>query len=146
MATKIQNSFRRLKLLYLIVFVVGAIIIAPTHIFPIPTFMYARFPHYLEMMKPYFGVSWPTTFEIYHYVLYALGIIVSLNVLGIIFTKFNKIALFSSLIGIFLISSMVLFFFFVFAHVNFQTSLIYGPYLVILLIIDFLTFKALRNK
>ena len=108
--------------------------------------MYARFPHYLEMMKPFLGISWPLSFEIYHYGLYALAVIGSLNVLGIFFPKFAKLAFFSSLIGLFLISLMILFFFFIFISVNAPTAVIYGLYLVLLLIVDLLTFNAIRRK
>jgi|SRR3989344_826525 len=142
-----NKKLEQLKFLYLLVFVLGALIIAPTHIFPPPNFMYARFPHYLEMMKPFLGFSWPTTFEIYHYVLYALVIIGSLNALGIIFyPKFKQITLISSLIGLFLISSIVLFFFFKFINVNAPTAIIYGLYSVVLLIADFLTFQTLITR
>ena len=138
------KKLERLKVLYLLAFILGAIIIAPTHIFPQPYFMYARFPHYLEMMPPFLGVSWPMTFEIYHYVLYALIIIASFNVLGIIFySKFKRAAIVSSLIGLLLITTMVLFFFFIFIRVNFPNAIIYGSYSVVLLIVDWLTFKAL---
>ncbi len=137
---------KRLKILYLLIFVLGGIIIIPTHIFQPPTFIYARFPHYLEMMKPFLGISWPLSFEIYHYVLYALAVIVSLNVLGIISPKFKKIAILSSLIGIFLISLMILFFFFVFLNVNAPTAITYGLYSVVLLIVDLLTFKTLITQ
>jgi len=106
-----------------------------------------RFPHYLEMMEPFLGISWPLSFEIYHYALYALAIIGSLNVLGIIFySKFKQITIVSSLIGLFLISLMVLFFFFIFINVNASTAVIYGLYSVILLIIDALTFKAVLER
>ena len=141
-----NKALEQLKLFYLLVFILGAIIIIPTHIFSIPTFMYARFPHYLEMMGPFLGVSWPTTFEIYHYVIYSLAIIGSLNVLGIIFPKFKQIAITSSSIGIALISLMVLFFFFKFTSVNLSTAIVYGFYSVILLIVDIQTFKTLRGK
>lgn len=135
---------KQLKVLYLFIFILGAVIIVPTHIFPPPAFMYARFPHYLEMMKPFLGFSWPATFEIYHYVLYVLAIIGSLNVLGIIsYPKFKKIAIASSLTGIFLFSLIVLFFFVKFISVNLPTAIIYGLYSIILLTADILTFKAL---
>ena len=131
-------------MLYLLVFILGAIIIAPTHIFPQPYFMSFRFPHYLEMMPTFLGVSWPMTFGIYHYVLYALIIIASFNVLGIIFySKFKRAAIVSSLIGLFLISSMILFFFLHFINVNKSTAVIFGLYSVVLLIIDWMTFKTL---
>ena len=139
-----NKKLERLKIFYLLVFILGALIITPTHIFPQPYFMYARFPHYLEMMPPFLGVIWPMTFEIYHYVLYALIIIASFNVLGIIFySKFKRAAIVSSLIGLLLITTMVLFFFFIFIRVNFPNAIIYGSYSVVLLIVDWLTFKAL---
>ncbi len=133
-----------IKLLYLFILILTIILVLPSHIFPIPYFMPFRFPHYLEMMKPFLGVSWPATFEIYHYVLYALAIIGSLNALGILFyPKFKKIVIFSSLIGIFLIIPIILFLFFVFINVNASTAVIYGLYFVVLLTVDILTFKAL---
>lgn len=141
---KKNKKLEQLKLLYLFALGLGTLIIVPTHISPPPTFMYARFPYYLEMMGPFLGISWPLSFEIYHYVLYTLIIIVSLNVFGIIFyPKLRSIAIFSSLIGIFLIFPMVLFFFFVFLSVNAPTAVIYGLYSVVLLIVNWLTFKAL---
>ena len=140
----ISEKLKQLKLLYLVIFALGTLIIVPTHIFPQPYFMYARFPHYLEMMGPVLGVSWPMSFEIYHYVLYILAVIISLNALGILFyPKFKNIAIFSSMIGIFLISLTILFFFFIFTSVNFSTAVVYGLYSVILLIVDILTFKVL---
>ena len=141
---KQQNkAFDHLKLSYLFIFVSGVFIIIPTHIFPPPTFMYARFPHYLEMMKPFLGISWPMSFEIYHYIIYILVIIGSLNALGIIFyPKFKQIALASSLTGLFLMPLMILFFFFIFINVNLSTAIIYGLYSVLLLVVDILTFKA----
>lgn len=147
MAQKKQEQFKhfkQLKILYLFVFVLGAILILPTHIFPQPYFMYARFPHYLEMMKPFLGVGWPATFEIYHYILYALAIIGSINAIGIIFySKLKKIAFISSFLGLTLISLIILFLFFVFVNVNFSTAIIYGLYFAVLLIVDFLTLKLL---
>lgn len=98
-------------------------------------------------MEPFFGLTWPVTFEIYHYVLYVLSAIVSLNALGIIFyPKLKSIATFSSMIGIFLFTLMVLFFFFKFINVNASTAIIFGLYSVVLLILDWLTFKALVMK
>lgn len=147
MQNKKQELLSKLKIFYLFVLILGTIIIAPTHLFPQPYFMYARFPHYLEMMPPFLGASWPMTFEIYHYVIYAFIIIGSLNVLGIVFyPKFKKAALLSSAIGIFFISSLVLFFFFVFLSVNAPTALIYGIFSVTLLIVDILTFKILLRR
>jgi len=142
-----SKIFERLELLYLQVFLLGALIIAPTHIFPPPAFMYARFPHYLELMKPFFGLSWPVTFEIYHYVLYVLAAVVSFNALGILYyPKFKNLAIFSSTIGIFLFSLMILFFFFKFISVNVLTAITFGFYSVILLIVDLLTFKVLIKR
>ncbi len=103
-----------------------------------------RFPHYLEMMKPFLGISWPMTFEIYHLILVILAIIGSINILGIVFyPKWRIFAQISSFFGIFLLILMVLFFFIQFASVNFSTAIIYGFYSVVLLIVDWLTFKAL---
>jgi len=136
-------GLKKLIPLYVFVVILTAILIAPTHIFPQPYLMPFRFPHYLEMMGPFLGTSWPMTFEIYHYALYTLVIIGSLNVLGILFyPRLKQIALASSLIGLFLISLMVLFFFFIFMNVNAPTAIIYGLYSVVLLVLDILTFKA----
>lgn len=144
MITKKQKSLTPLKVLHLFIFILGAMLVTPTHIFSQPHFMPLRFPHYLEMMEPFLRISWPLTFEIYHYVLLALAIILSINVLGIFFyPKFKQMAIASSLAGLFLISSLVLFFFFVFIHVNTSTAIIYGIYCVVLLIVNFLTFKTL---
>lgn len=138
---------KRLKLLYLFIFLVTIILIVPTHLFPAPSLMPLRFPHYLEMMGPFLGVSWPISFEIYHYALFVLVTIASLNVLGILFyPKLSKVALFSSLIGIFLISLIILFFLLVFTKTNLPTSIIYGLYFVVLLIVDILTFKVLIRQ
>ncbi|MBI4096252.1 MAG: hypothetical protein HY425_00870 [Candidatus Levybacteria bacterium] len=138
-----NKKLEQLKFLYLFVFVLGGIIIAPTHLFPQPYFMYARFPHYLEMMKPFMGISWPLSFEIYHYILLLLAIIGSLNALGVIFyPKFNKAVIASSLIGLFLISAIVLFFFLQFISVNALTAVIFGLYSLLLLIVDALTFQT----
>lgn len=144
---KKNKKLEQLKFYYLLVFILGAIVIIPTHLFPPPTFMYARFPHYLEMMSPLLGFSWPETFKIYHYVIYALAITGILNVLGIIFySKLRKIAILSSGIGIILISLMILFLFLKFTNVNAPTAIVYGLYSVVLLIVDFLTFKTLTIK
>lgn len=142
-----NKKLARLKIFYLFVFALGALIIAPTHLFPPPTFMYARFPHYLELMGPFLGISWPMTFEIYHYVLYVLIATVSFNVLGILFyPKLKNPAIFSSTIGIFLFSLMILFFFLKFITVNMLTAIAFGIFSVVLLIVDLLTFKALTRK
>lgn len=140
---KKKIKLRKLIPLYIFIVILTTVLVAPTHIFPQPYFMPLRFPHYLEMMMPFLGISWPITFEIYHYALYTLIIITSLNAVGIIFyPKFKQIALASSIIGLFLIPLVVLFFFFVFIKVNPLTAIIFGLYSVILLIVDFLTFKA----
>lgn len=139
-----NKRMKQLKLFYLFTFILGGLIVAPTHIFQPPTFMYARFPHYLEKMGPFLGVSWPLTFEIYHYVLYMLAIVGSINVAGILFyPKFKKTAIASSLTGIILTAVMSLFLFFPFMKVNISTSITYGSYSVILLMVNLLTFKAL---
>jgi len=144
MQNKKQKLLDRLKFFYLFIFVLTIILVAPTHFFPPPTFMYARFPHYLEMMGPFLGVSWPMSFKIYHYVLYIFAVIISLNALGILFyPKFKNVAIFSSIIGMFLFSLIILFFFFQFIKVNLSTAVVYGLYSVVLLIVDILTFKAL---
>lgn len=138
---------KQLKILYIFVLALTFILVVPPHLFPQPLFMPLRFPHYLEMMKPFLGVSWPMSFKLYHYALYSLAIIGSLNVLGIIFyPKLNRIAFVSSLSGIFLIFPMILFFFFVFLNINAPTAFIYGLYSVILLVVNLLTFKALTRQ
>lgn len=142
-----SKAFEQLEILYLFTFALGVLIIAPTHIFPQPYFMYARFPHYLELMGPFFGLTWPFTFEIYHYVLYILTIAVSFNALGIVFyPSLKKIAIFSSMIGIFLFSLMILFFFFKFVSVNASTAVVFGLYSIVLLIVDLLTYKVLTKQ
>ncbi len=142
-----SKKLESLKLLYLLIFVLGIILVAPTHLFSPPYFMPLRFPHYLEMMPAFLGVSWPMSFEIYHYILYVLTSILSLNVLGIVFyPKLKKLAIFSSMIGTFLFSLIILFFFFIFLNVNVSTSIVYGIYFVILLIVDLLTLKALIKE
>lgn len=146
MQNKKQELLSKLKIFYLFVFILSIIIIAPTHIFPQPTLMYARFPHYLEMMPPFLGVSWPMTFEIYHYVIYAFIIIGSLNVLGVAYSKFKHVAIASSLVGLLLMSLIVVFFFFVFINVNAATAFIYGIYSMMLLIVNILTFKILLKR
>lgn len=140
----LQKQLMKLKIFYILIFGLGIALVAPTHIFPIPTFMYARFPYYLETMPPLFGVKWPMTFEIYHYVLYILGIIISLNALGIlIYPKLKNVAILSSIIGVFLISLIILFLFLIFFKVNMTTTITYGIYSLFLLIVDLLTFKFL---
>lgn len=137
---------KQLKIFYLLIFALGAVLILPTHLSPQPYFMPLRFPHYLEMMKPFLGVSWPTTFEIYHWILLVIGVIGTINVLGLVFSNMKSIAKLSSLIGLFLFPLIILFLFFVFISVNVSTAIIYGFYFVILLIADLLTFKALIKQ
>lgn len=140
---KKNKIFEKIKILYILVFALGTIIIAPTHIFPSPTFMYARFPHYLELMEPFFGFSWPATFEIYHYILYVLAIIVTVNASGVLFyPRFKNVTIFSLIIGAFLFSLIILFFFFRFININAPTAIAYGFYSVSLLTVDLLTLKA----
>lgn len=136
-------KLKRLVPFYIFIIFLTTILVTPPHIFPQPSLMQFRFPHYLEMMPTFLGASWPMTFEIYHYVLYSLAVIGTINVLGIIFySKLRRVALTSSLIGLFLIPLMILFFFFVFINVNVSTAVIYGLYSIALLIVDWLTFKA----
>lgn len=147
MKSNLHRQLKLLKLYYLFILILSIILILPTHLLHPLSFMPFRFPHYLEVMGPFLGISWPMSFEIYHYGLYALALIGSLNVLGIIFyPKFRKITLLSSLFGIFFISLMVLFFFFQFIKVNPSTAIIYGFYSVVLLIVNLLTFKALITR
>ncbi|MDO8583279.1 MAG: hypothetical protein Q7R51_02015 [bacterium] len=142
-----KQNLEKLKIIYFFVFALSAFIIAPTHLFPQPLFMDFRFPHYLEMMKPFLGISWPMSFEIYHYILYVLVAIESLNVLGIIFyPKLKQIAIASSLAGLLLMSLMILFFFFIFINVNASTAIAYGFYSIILLFVDLLTLKILIKR
>lgn len=147
MIAKKQKILSQIKLLYLLIFALGSILIAPTHFFPAPSFMTFRFPHYLEMMGPFIGISWPLSFEIYHYVIFALIVVGSLNILGILFyPKFIRVALFSSLIGAFLISLILLFLFLVFIKINPSTAIIYGLFFIVLLTADLLTFETLTMK
>lgn len=83
------------------------------------------------------------SFEIYHYVLYVLAIIGSLNALGAIFhPKLNKAVIASSFTGVIVIPLMILFFFFQFIKVNVPAAIVFGLYSVILLIVDILTLKT----
>jgi hypothetical protein len=144
---KQNRIFERLKIIYVLVLILGAIIIAPTHIFPQPTFMYARFPHYLEMMGPFLGISWPASFEIYHCILYVLGIVIILNGIGILsFPKLKKITVFSSVTGVFLFLLIALFFFLKFISVNISTAITFGLYSIILLVMELLIFRASVNQ
>jgi len=139
MGDKKSKNLRRLKLLYLFILILSVILIAPTHLFPQPLFMYARFPYYLEKMGPFLGISWPVTFEIYHWVLISLTIITAFNILGLTFLKWRLAARISSFIGIFFFSSVFLFFIY-FIKVNYPVAFAYGIYFFLLLIIDILTF------
>lgn len=139
------NQLKTLKLYYLFILILTIILVVPTHIFPIPSFMPLRFPHYLEMMAPILGVSWPVTFEIYHYTLIAITLIFSFNILGLTFTKWKKVARFSSAAGIPIFSVMILFFY-LFIRVNPSTALIYGLYSIALLIVDLFTFIAVTRR
>jgi hypothetical protein len=109
--------------------------------------MYARFPHYLEMMGPFLGMRWPGTFEIYHRVLYLLAAIISLNGLGLVFfPKFKKLTIFSSILGIIMFSLMVLFFFLKFVSVNTPDAVVIGLYSLILLIMEIMISAALTKQ
>jgi len=142
-----DKMIERIKIIYLCVLALGALIIAPTHLFPQPYFMYARFPHYLEMMGPFLGITWPESFELYHCILYVLGIIISLNGVGILFfPKFKKLTIFSSIIGAVLFSLMILFFFFKFITVNLSTAIVLGFYSIILLTMEVLILKVVTRQ
>lgn len=137
-----NKTIEKLKLYYALAFILGALTIAPTHIFPEPYFMYARFPHFLEQMSPIFGIGWPMTFEIYHYCLYVLGPIIALNALGIlIYPKFKKLFSIISFFGTILLFLVVIFLFFKFTTVNLSTAIILGTYSIVLLFITYKTFK-----
>jgi len=144
---KKNKIIERLKVIYLLVLALGAAIIAPTHIFPQPYFMYARFPHYLEKMGPFLGITWPESFELYHRILYLLGITIGLNGIGILaFPRLKKVTVFSSLAGMLVFLLMILFFFFKFINVNVPDAVVLGIYSIILLITEVLIFKAVRQK
>jgi prepilin signal peptidase PulO-like enzyme (type II secretory pathway) len=137
----------RIKVIYILVLALGATIIAPTHIFPQPYFMYARFPHYLEKMGPFLGITWPESFELYHRILYLLSITISLNGIGILsFPRLKKVTVFSSLAGILIFLLMILFFFFKFINVNAADAVVLGVYSIILLTMEVLIFKSVRQK
>lgn len=141
-----RNKIKQLEVFYLLIIALGILIIAPTHIFPQPTFMYARFPHYLELMGPFLGLAWPKTFEIYHNILYILATIISLNGLGLVsYPLFKKLTIFSSIIGMFVFSLMILFFFLVFITVNTSTAVTFGLYSLILLALELLIFRTLAK-
>lgn len=142
-----NKDLKQLAYYYLAIVILSVILIAPTHIFSPPLFMPLRFPYYLEKMQPFLGVAWPATFKIYHYVLYILSIVGVFNILGVFYyPKFKRIAIFSCWIGVFLLSAIFLFFLFVFIKINLSTSIIYGFYSLILLLIDKLTLKVLFKK
>ena len=139
-----NNLLEKLKLFYLFTFILTAILVLPAHLFPPPLFMPLRFPHYLEMMRPFLGISWPITFNIYHLVLLILAIIGSFNILGIVFfPKWRLFAQISSSAGICMTTLMVLFFLFLFTKVNVSTAIIYGIYSLLLFILSLITFFAL---
>lgn len=140
-------KLKKLTFLYILIIALTISLVGPPHIFPQPYFMPLRFPHYLEQMKPFLGVSWPMSFQIYHYAIYSLIIIGTINILGIFFyPKFRRIVLISSGIGVILFSLMALFFFFKFINVNASTAIAYGLYSAALLIVNSLTFRAVIKK
>jgi hypothetical protein len=144
---KNNKALEHLKIFYVAVFALSALLIAPTHIFPKPYFMYARFPTYLMTMKPFFGINWPQTFELYHIVLYILCLVGALNAFGVlIYPKLKKLTAFSATIGIILTSLMILFFFLKFIGVNILNAVILGIYSIILLILNISTLKAAIRK
>lgn len=138
-----QKKIHQLKILYLLVLVATLLLVGPTHLFSPPSFMPLRFAHYLEMMGPFLGVSWPMSFDVYHWILIILGIIGSLNILGITFPKWRKAARTSSFLGLFFFGAITLFFLFPFMQTNSQTAFIYASYSFFLLIVDLLTFRFL---
>lgn len=141
------SQLQLLKLYYLFILILTAILVVPTHIFSPPLFMPFRFPHYLEMMKPFLDISWPLSFEIYHLILLILAIIGAVNVLGIVFyPKWKVLARISSFAGLFLTLSMFLFFLFPFMRTNPPTAIIYGIYSLLLFIVNLLTFITLTKK
>ena len=139
------NQLKTLKLCYLFILLLTIIFVGLTHLFPIPYFMPFRFPHYLERMKPLSGISWPMTFEIYHYTLIIISLIFSFNILGLTFSKWREMAIFSSATGIPIFSAMILFFFFLFTQVNPPTAIIYGIYSLLLFIVNLSTLSILTG-
>jgi uncharacterized membrane protein YkgB len=98
-------------------------------------------------MGPFLGITWPESFELYHRILYLLGIIISLNGIGILaFPRLKKVTVFSSLAGMLVFLFMILFFFFKFINVNVPDAVVLGIYSIILLITEVLIFKAVRQK
>ncbi len=139
-------QLKLLKLYYLFILILTIILVVPPHLFSPPLFMPLRFPHYLESMTPIVGISWPFSFEIYHWILVALTITVSINVLGVTFSKARSIAKVSSFLGLFLIIAILLFLLFYFMKVSASTAIIYCIYFIFLLIADLLTFFVLTKK
>ena len=136
-----------LKIFYLFILILTIILVFPAHIFSPPSFMPFRFPHYLEVMDPIWGIFWPMTFQIYHIVLLILAIIESINVLGIVFyPKWIQFAKASSFAGIILTLGMILFFLFPFMKVNPSTAFIYGIYSLLLFVVNLSTFISLTRK
>jgi hypothetical protein len=137
----------RLKIIYVLALGLGTLLIAPTHIFPSPYFMYARFPTHLETMEPFFELKWPATFEIYHNVLYVLSIIIALNGIGILmFPKFKNLTIFISIFGLIIFLLIAAFFFFIFIKVKILTAITFGLYSSILLFMELLILKAFVNQ
>ena len=136
------------KLLPLYIFTVflTIILVGPPHLFPPPSFMPFRFPHYLETMNPFLGIAWPLTFKIYHLILLSIAIVYSLNLLAITIPKWRKIGKFSSFLGTFLIIPVIVFLFAQFTKVNLSTAIIYGSISILFLIINILTFNLLAKK
>lgn len=138
---------KRLRFLYLFIFVLTVVLVAPPHVLTAPHFMYLRFPTYLEQMPPFLGFPWPLTFKIYHLVAVVLAIIGAINILGIMpYPKFNKLARLSSLAGFILSLLIVLFFLFIFMKVNIQISLIYTFYFLMFSAVNLSTFIALGSE
>jgi len=140
------RQLKLLKLYYLFTLILTIILVLPTHIFPQPLFMPLRFPHYLERMEPFWRISWPLSFEIYHYALIVIALIFSFNILGLTFARWRKIAIFSSAAGIPIFSVMILFFFFPFMEINQPTATIYSIYSLLLFIVNLSTFIVLFKR
>ena len=146
MNKKKSEQLKKLKLFYLFVIFLTAIFILQTHLSAPPLFMPFRFPHYLKTMSPFFGVSWPLSFEIYHILLLTLSAIVSINSLAIIFyPRWKTPGRISSFTGLFLTFAIFIYFLFPFMKINAQTSVIYGFLSILVFSANLLTFRALAE-
>ena len=142
MTDKKQKKFKFLCLLYFALFITIGIPVALTHAFSPPSFDALRIPAYLRDLR----FPWPLSFDIYHLIIVTLSLIGSINILGITFyPRWKSIAKISSFFGSFLLLSILVFFASSLTmRANIQTALIYGSYVLFFLIVDLLTFLALR--